>query len=73
MSPEANKSLRIRRIRETSVSLPPLVGTNFDILRQTFTVEPRLTTVNVTHVDEVFVGSIFRAAVAADHEHVVFD
>ena len=53
------------------MAFPPLLGPDFDILRQALAVEPRLAAVDVTHVDETFVGSIFRAAVAADDEDVV--
>ena len=50
------------------MQLSPLLGTDLDVLRQTLTVEPGLTAVDVAHVEEAFVGRIFRAAVAADHE-----
>ena len=53
------------------VQLPPLLGPDIDVLRQTLAVEPWLTTVDVTHIQETFVGSIFRATVAADNEDVV--
>ena len=54
------------------VQLPPLVGADFDILRQTLAVEPGFAAVYVAHVDEAFVGRIFRAAVAADNENMAF-
>ena len=38
---------------------------------EAFAVEPGLAAVYVAHIEEVFVGLVFRAAVAADHEHVV--
>ena len=52
------------------MQLPPLLGTDFDVLRQTLAVEPGLAAVDVAQVDEAFAGRIFRAAVAADDEDV---
>jgi hypothetical protein len=49
----------------------PLFGTNYNVLRQTFAVEPRLATMDIAHIDKAFVGRIFRAAVAADDENMV--
>ena len=53
------------------VLLPPRLGADFDVLRQTLVVEPGLAAVDVAHVEEALVGRIFRAAVAADDEDVV--
>ena len=53
------------------MQLPPLLGPDFDVPRQTLAVEPGLAAVDVAHVEEVSVGRIFRAAVAADDEDVV--
>lgn len=43
-----------------------------DVLAQTFLIEPRLGTVEITYVEETEDGLVFRTAVTFHHQHVVF-
>ena len=43
-----------------------------EVLLQAFAVEPGFAAVDVADVEEIFVGTVLRTAVAADDEYVVF-